>query len=117
MFQMIGDLTREAYENGGTATTTVTLPGDGSLSLNRGDDITELFCNDVFSDTIVIDETWEAAAGEVTITVLSDGVDHGHAVPGTATITIEGATLQQDGSEGITIDALSWEAAVGWLPG
>ena len=116
-FQMSKGLTREAYENGGKATATLTLPDDGTLSLHRGDGITELFCNDVFTDTIVIDETWEATAGEVTITVVSEGIDHGHAIPGTATITIDSATLQLSGSEDITIEALSWEAAVGWLPG
>lgn len=115
-FQVSGDLTRQAYEDG-KATATYTLPDDAALSLHRGEGITELFCNDVYDESITIDESWAASAGSVTVTVVSEGIDHGHATPGTATITIEDATLEQKGEADISIGSLSWEAAVGWLPG
>lgn len=117
VFQDQAGLTAQAYKAGKPVTETYTLPADGALAVHQGTEVTGLFCNDAFTDDMVIDRSWEATAGTVVVTVTSEGVDHGHAKPATATITVEDAVLELDGEESITIDAVSWEAAIGWLPG
>lgn len=111
------DLTAQAYTAGAPVSETYTLPASGSLELHQGTEVTGLFCNDAFTDDMVIERSWVASSGTVVVTVTSEGTDHGHAKPGTATITIEDAVLDLDGEESILIEAVSWEAPVGWLPG
>jgi len=117
VFSDEADLTEQAYAAGEPITATYTLPAEGILELHQGTEVTGLFCNDAFDDNMVIDHTWTATAGTVTITVTSEGIDHGYHKPADATITIEGAVLQLDGSDDVTIESVSWTYAIGWLAG
>lgn len=118
VFSKNSTLTQEAFKTGKPVTVSLSLPTDGMLALHRGNQAADFYCNDAISDTMVIDQTWTATTGAVTITVTSDGIDHGHGgIPGTGTITIEGAILTTDGADDVSISDLSWAASVGWLPG
>lgn len=119
VFSTFEGLTKDAYKAGEPVTVTVPLTTPDLLILSEGNQAADFYCNDAFTDTMVIDRTWSATAGTVSITLTSEGIDHGHGgLPATGSITIEDAILtSEDGGEPLSIDALSWEASVGWLPG
>jgi hypothetical protein len=79
--------------------------------------VTELECNDVLSKRPVIDETWSATAGTLTIDLLPDG--NGNAL---ADITLTDVTIERTAPAGgaAPIEIASYaftDVLVGWLPG
>lgn len=117
VFSLDRALTLEAYETG-TAEATVSLATAGELMLHQGTDATDFFCNDVMTQEMVIDRSWVASSGEVTVTVVSDGDKQpGPQHTGLGGIIIRDAVLSLEGAEDFTIEGVTWEARVGWLPG
>ena len=118
VFSSSSGLAQAAYDDGTSASLTLDLATSGSLVLQQGNRVTDLTCNDAFTGDEVVDTEWTAVSGTLEVEVVTDGVhEDWDAYPGTGTITLEDVVLEADGAESVSVESLSWSAAVGWLPG
>ncbi len=114
VFHHYDNLTEQSYDAGEPIT--VELEAAGRVELVQGHDVFDLYCNDVLDDEVV-DRTWEAVSGTVTLTVAATGEQDPWATYADATLELDQVLLQADDEEDVLIDSMSWEAFVGWLPG
>jgi len=113
-----------AYESSdaGIAFTTVfNLATDPDrLRIEEGANITHESCNDAFFLTVTIDRTWRPVSGTATLTVTSDGeATTWGEYPAGAVLILENVVLSptDDATVTKTIESLTIEVSVGWMPG
>lgn len=113
-----GELVDAVVTSGEAASTELDITDPSvSFRVETGVAVTELECNDAITMKPVIDETWSATAGTLTIDLAPDG--NGNAI---ADITLTDVTIERTAPAGgaTPIEIPSYvftDVLVGWLPG
>jgi hypothetical protein len=118
VFSATETLTTDAFASGQTETASFDLASEGSLELWRGTGLQNYLCNDYLIGDESKDVVWTATSGTVDLAVTSTSQEClSYECSADAEIAISDAVLEAAGEEDVVIDAMSWTAGVGWLPG
>ena len=111
----------EAAHTAAEATTTTHSLADSDVRLwvDVGSNVTHEVCNDALHLEVVVDQTYQAVSGDLVITMTPNGKPKPHGgFPADAQVVMENVVLGlEDGSHSVTIESMTLESFVGWLPG
>lgn len=114
-------IARAACESG-TQTMDITLPDARvALRVDAGEHVAHYVCNDAIEYEPVVETTWVATGGSLTIEVIPADTTYEDCEGwpyGSATLTLHDVVFESaDGGETTTVETFGWSAMVGWLPG
>jgi hypothetical protein len=127
VYVRVGGLLDQAYDAGGPLTWDWAFPvvGDAmappEVTVEQGEHLTSVFCNDVIENPPVIARTWTMVEGTLSITVTPTGTrtDWGE-MPARADVSIAyGAFVPSDDPSATPVEGgdILISTGVGWLPG